>query len=176
MYERLEGLGPSPRPIHLYVDLTVTEGGAKYGWHFFDWATKAPVHVPDQALTGQLTKIHLRIKEFQNKPAYKIEYHVRAGMMNYVIRSGIETFFTRGVILRLEKIETLGDLPTLTFLAEPQDTTVMGSVWIGGEQVWAEWDPDVKLLPKIQDLQKRLGQEPQTPDSIQRDFNDSKQR
>lgn len=176
MYERLEGLGPSPRPVHLFVDLNKTEAGAVYGWHMFDYTTQTPIYVPDQALTGQLTKIHLKIKEFQNKQNYKIDFFVRAGQRNYVLRSGIETFFTRGVVLQLEKLDNLGDLPTITILAEPQDTTVRGSVWIGGEAIWGDWDPDVKLLPKIQELQKRLGQEPQTPESIQKDFNDSKQR
>lgn len=174
MFEQLQGLVVSPRALTLYVDRTQTEDGSVFGWHLYDKKSDKRIYISKPAVQGQLTGIRMNIQEFQQKQAYKISFIMTCGDRVWRIKSGVDTIFSRGIVLALKMIENLGQLPTLTILTEPGDTTVYGSIWIGGEQLWPERDDDIKLFPIVQELQKIIGCEVQTPESIKADFENFK--
>lgn len=170
MYEQLEGLGPSPEPIYLFVDLGKTPEGDVHPWHMWDAASTKAIPVFQQSLTGRLVSIRLQIKEFQQKQNYKIDFKILSGTRTWILRSGTETIFSRGVLLGLQKVPNFRDF-FIKIHAKPGDTTVYGNVYdINNNRFEAEWDTDVKLLPIIQELQRKLEQDPQTPASIKADF------
>lgn len=177
--QSMEGLGPSPEPNYLYVDLGKDEQGRVYPWHFWDpdSNTQTPVYLP--ALTGRLVDIRLRKNVYKGDELFKVMFKVQAGRTTWFIRSGVETTFSRGVLLSLRDIiPALKKRPELTFYAKAGDESVYGSVYFAetGELVPKEWDKEAQLLPIVQELQEALGVERQTIQQVRQEYDDRQRR
>lgn len=153
------GLGPTPDPIYLYVGETESDAAC---WYTLD-PQNNQVPVKEPALTGYLAALRVTEKEFKGKPNYKLDILMKADR-NYVIRSGVETSFSRGVLLALEAIvQGAGDIHDPLVIAVQrgdEDKVVFGRVYLAatGERIKAEWDRDCKLLPIIEGVQAALGE------------------
>lgn len=173
-----EGLGPSPKPQRLYVDRGEVEGsGEVYGWYALDDNNvKTPVFEP--ALTGTIQQLKIVKTVFNNNEILKLDITVHAGRTTWIVRSGVETTFTRGVVLTLAALppEALGD--EFTILAEPADKGVYGSLYNAktGEWIRKEWDKETKLFPIINKLRELLGAEPQTIEGIRQEYAERQER
>lgn len=172
MLERdLEGLVPSPEPTHLYVELGKDPDGTVYGWHTYTRVDDKSTPIYSPAVRGILTGITMKQQEFQGKKNLKIDFRVKSGDRVWIIRSGVDTVFTRGVLLALDMIEDLTQ--PIVIHAKPADTSVYGNVFLSNlERVVAEYDAEKKLFPIAQALQGQLGQVPQTMAEIEQEFND----
>lgn len=175
----MEGLGPSPEPNYLHVDLGKTEDGRVHPWHFYDYDSNLQIPVFEQSLTGRLAEIKMKKGVFQQKEHFKIMFKIISGRTTWYIRSGVETTFTRGVILCLQKINGgLKEMPELLIHAKPGDTSVYGSVYYAAtmDPVLKDWDKDVKLMPIVNEIQQHLGQEPQTIAQMRQEYDDNLRR
>lgn len=174
--DQLEGLCPSPEPTHIYVELGKTEDGVVHPWHLYDKLSDRATPIFSPCIMGQLFAIELKIQEFQRKENFKIMFKVRSGDRIWFIRSGVETTFTRGIVLALRTLNDDQLHGSLKFYAKPGDTAVYGNIYtIMNDPVVTEFDKDAKLLPIINELQRRLGQEPQDIKKLQQEFRQSKQ-
>lgn len=148
------GLGPLPTPFYIYV------GEAPDGclWYFLapDTTDKVPVHEP--ALCGTLREVRTLTKTFKNKPVEKLELEIHADR-RYVIRSGLDTMWSRGILLSLEQTADLSS--PLYFCVRPSDKNekiVFASLYTSqGERVKHEWDGERDLRPVVTALRARLG-------------------
>lgn len=159
------GLGEPPVPVYLFVKLNKDEDGV-YCWYTRDNDTNFPVR--QRALTGYLKDIKMKLQDYKGKRSVKVDFKFQADRV-YVVRTGAETTFLRGLVLDLVSLTSLEE--PICLACEPGDEAVYARVYTAyGERSAAEWDKDVQLFPLIQTLQERLGSEAQTMEQLNRDF------
>lgn len=168
MSEVKMGLGSSPDPVYLYVGESETEDGEIHPWHMYDHDAKKQIPVKERALTGILSEIRMKMgPEFKGKKPVKLQLRVDTGEQPYVIQSGVETTFTRGVLLALDMTEDLAS-PLMFVVANGGEKVVFGRVHkSNGERIKIMWDKERKIFPLVQKLQQRLGHRAQTWEDVQ---------
>ena len=111
------GFGNSPRARYIYVN-------RQYSpclWYFWDGAKKEHEPILFQALTGIVEKLEIEQKEYKGKPEVKANLHIKADR-NYVIQSGLETLFAKGLVYTLSKLPVTSFNKPITIAVEPGDT------------------------------------------------------
>lgn len=73
------------------------------------------------ALTGIVERLEIEEKEFRGKPDYKVNLHIKANR-NYVIQSGLETLFAKGLVYTLSKLSSTVFTQPITIAVEPGQT------------------------------------------------------
>jgi hypothetical protein len=86
-------------------------------WYFWDGAKKEHEPILFPALTGIVEKLDTEKKEFKGKHELKINLHIRADR-NYVIQSGAETMFAKGLIYTLSRLPIAAFTQTVTIAVE----------------------------------------------------------
>lgn len=152
------GLGELPMPVRLYVGQE-SDGTKQCGWYTVDHSTDAKRAISDPALHGFLRKIELVEKKSQRRgDAMKLDLHVQADKP-YIVRSGLDTIFTRGAILALDAIDTFERPITIAVIpgTEGEGKAVFARVYQDGQPIRVEWDAKIDLQPMIVRLARRLG-------------------
>jgi hypothetical protein len=111
------GFGHSPKPRYLYANRQYPD----CLWYFWDGAKKEHEPIQFQALTGIVEKLEVEEKEYKGKPDYKVNLHIKADR-NYVIQSGYETLFAKGLVYTLAKLPVTSFNKPITIAVEPGDT------------------------------------------------------
>jgi hypothetical protein len=97
------GLCNPPEPIYLFVNQGEVNGES-YVWYNFDISQDKRIPVTKKALTGYLSELRLTTKEFKGKDNLKLDIVVSADEL-YVVRSGIETNFTKSFLLAASGVQ-----------------------------------------------------------------------
>ena len=171
------GFGYIPVPQYIFVGgKDAQTEGPEYLWYSIDFKTNKPLPIFDQALTGYITGIRMINKPYKGDDAVKVDISIQADR-KYVVRSGIETIFTRGLLLALEIFDNLKDIP-VTICVTPGDekNVIYASVYdaVNGEVVKFDWDKSKKLSPVVVGIQKQLGQEVQDIKKVLEEGRDKK--
>lgn len=111
------GFGHPPRPRYIYANRQYPD----CLWYFWDSAKKEHEPIAFHALTGVVERLEVEEKEFRGKPDYKVNLHIRADR-NYVIQSGLETLFAKGLVYALSKLPVAAFTQAITIAVEPGDT------------------------------------------------------
>ena len=111
------GFGHSPRPRYIYANRQYPD----CLWYFWDGAKKEHEPILFQALTGIVEKLEIEEKEYKGKPEFKVNLHIKADR-NYVIQSGYETLFAKGLIYTLATLPVGFFSKPMTIAVEPGDT------------------------------------------------------
>ena len=111
------GFGHSPKPRYLYANRQYPD----CLWYFWDGAKKEHEPIQFQALTGIVEKLEVEEKEYKGKPEFKVNLHIKADR-NYVIQSGYETLFAKGLVYTLSKLPVTSFNKPVTIAVEPGDT------------------------------------------------------
>ncbi len=93
------GFGHPPKPRYIYTNRQYPE----CLWYFWDGENKRHEPIQFNALTGIIEKLDTEEKEYKGKRNLKINLHIRAER-NYVIESGSETMFSKGLLYTLSKL------------------------------------------------------------------------
>lgn len=161
------GLGGSPDPIYLHVSETTDGEGEVHPWHI--WDGKKAIPVKDRALTGILSSVRLKLgPEFSGTRPVKIQLRVETGDQPYVIQSGANTTFARGILLALELVEDFS-VPLKFVVANGDKKVVFARLHRtpSDERVKIVWDKERRLFPLVQKLQAKLGQRTQSWEDVQ---------
>jgi len=156
--EIIWGLQEPPMPVYLFVGENTVDGRVSL-WYEFDHNKLEPIPVFERALVGTLGNLILHAKEFKGKWAVKLDTVFQTPDQNYVVRAGVETNFVRSLILSLVQVEDF-DKPLTLVLSPGDDGKVIFCAVHYTEtnlKIKYEWDPEMRLLPIIQGLQKHLG-------------------
>lgn len=167
MSEVKMGLGGSPDPVYLHVSESIDGEGEVHPWHM--WDGKKQIPIKERSLTGILSGIRMKLgPEFSGKRPVKIQLRVETGDQPYIIQSGAQTTFARGVLLALDMVEDLS-VPLKFVVANGDKKVVFARVHRvpGDDRVAVIWDRDRKLFPLVQKLQQKLGQRSQTWEDVQ---------
>jgi len=153
------GLCDPPEPIYLYVGAGELQG-QQYLWYQYDLESQQRKPVFKRGLTGYLKELRVTAKQHKGKDANKLDVVVRCDRI-YIIRSGIETNFTKTLLLTLSVVSDVSS--PLTLAVAPGDDVVFARLYNAttGERVKAEWNPNAPWLDLIQAINQKLGVSPQ---------------
>ncbi len=87
-------------------------------WYFWDGENKRHEPILFNALTGIIEKLETEEKEHKGKRNLKINLHIRAER-NYVIESGSETMFSKGLLYTLSRLPVEKFSQAITIAVEP---------------------------------------------------------
>jgi hypothetical protein len=101
-------------------------------WYILDDNDKAHYQV-DNGVTGILTGLSLRISKGGKEDLTKLSFWMQAGEKKYRIESGMETVFSRGILLGLNSIphEDRGSLLTIAVKPSNETSGTAGNVVYG---------------------------------------------
>lgn len=155
------GLGEPPTTVYLFVEASDDTGDGRTPWHTYDFDSEKKIAINKTALYGYLYGIYLKIKEYKGKEGFKIVYQFKTPR-KYFIQSGVETTFSRKLLLSLDLVKDFSQPLCVSAYVGDSESVVFSTLWdIQGNIIKAEWDETRKLLPIVQELQKRLGCEVQ---------------
>jgi hypothetical protein len=169
MAEMKLGLCNPPLPIYLYVDKLSDEGGV-YGWYNYDFHQDKKVPVIPRALTGYLSELRLTDKDFKGKDNLKLDIVVLADEV-YIVRSGIETNFTKSFLLAASIIEDFSK--PLMIVVNPGDENVIFCNLYDAEtkaKIRHDWNPNTDWAEIIQDIQTKLSCDGTRSYGLEEDF------
>lgn len=149
------GLCDPPEPIYLYVGSGELQG-QQYLWYQYDLESQQRKPVFKRGLTGYLKELRVTAKQHKGKDANKLDVVV-SGDRIYIIRSGIETNFSKTLLLALSVVSDFSS--PLTLAVAPGDDVVFARLYnaTAGERVKAEWNPNAPWLDLIQAINQKLG-------------------
>lgn len=158
------GFGDPPIPTYIYVG---DSGDPNAPWYEVDYKLDKKIPILQTALTGKLIGLKMVKKNTKKGDVVKLDISFQADK-RYVIRSGVETYFTRSFLLAAEKMDMLDELVTLVAIKGNDQSVVFCKLYyaINHEGIKSDWDPKIKLLPKINALQTRMNIHPQTYDEV----------
>lgn len=90
-------------------------------WYFWNGAKNIHEPIEYPALTGLIEKLEIEEKEFRGKPDPKVNLHIRADRA-YVIQSGLDTLFAKGLLHTLSKLPIEAFKQPITIAVEAGET------------------------------------------------------
>lgn len=162
MREPKLGLCNPPYPRYLFVGQDEGDSGAC--WYELN-ENKNRIYVTERAIAGYLTGIRLEERDMGKfGMKWKLDLLLSADQP-FVIRTGVDTIFARGVILGLNALAVEDALnltePIMIVVApsKQEKKVVFGSVYVEatGRRVKYEWEKDAELVPLIRHLQTFVG-------------------
>lgn len=158
--EKTLGFIELPIPKMIFIGGSDEKASEQYCWYFLG-ADSQIQGIPHFGLRGTIEGFRTKRQDFKGKPNYKLDIFLNSDR-KYIIRSGIETIFTRGLLLNLTEYLSSGkDLktPLIIGVKRGEGNVVFNQTFGDDDKVIrADWDKDMKLLPLIWELQKNLGQ------------------
>ncbi|MEW6495320.1 MAG: hypothetical protein AB1589_22810 [Cyanobacteriota bacterium] len=149
------GLCKLPEPIYLYVR-NGEEGGNSYCWYYHNPDTKVNTPETSDGLCGHLSELRITAKEYKGKENIKLDIVISAGE-TYVIRSGIETNFSKSFLLAIALIEDLSK-PLIIGCSAGKENVVFCNVYDAATKarVKAEWNASADWASIIDSVQSKL--------------------
>jgi hypothetical protein len=120
------GFSEAPKTRYIYANRQYPD----CLWYFWDGGKSVHEPIGSSAITGFIEKVEIEDKEFRGKKDPKFNVYIRVSDRSYVIQSGAETLFAKGLMFTLSK------LPVEAF-AKP----IMIAVEAGEEAVKTARDP-----------------------------------
>lgn len=149
------GLCSLPEPIYLYVSNGDSEG-KNYCWYYHNPDTK--VNTPEylSGVCGYLTELRLTYKDFKGKESTKLDIVISADE-NYVIRTGVETNFSKTFLLAIALVEDLSK-PLIIGCSAGEQNTVFCKVYYATSKsrVKADWNAHADWASIINLVKSRL--------------------
>lgn len=90
-------------------------------WYFWNGAKNEPEPIECQALTGMVERLEIEQKEYKGKLDLKVNLHIQAER-RYVIQSGLETQFAKGLLYMLSMLPISALAQPLAISVEPGET------------------------------------------------------
>lgn len=111
------GFGHPPKSRYIYANRKYPDAL----WYFWNSTKQSHEPIEFHALTGIVDKLEVEEKEYRGKPDLKVNLHIKADH-NYVIQSGLETLFAKGLVYTLSKLPVAAFTQPITIAVEPGDT------------------------------------------------------
>ncbi|MCC5669811.1 hypothetical protein LC653_39905 [Nostoc sp. CHAB 5784] len=150
------GLCNPPEPIYLYVNQGEVDGES-FVWYKFNISQEKKIPVTQRALTGYLSELRLTTKEFKGRDNLKLDIVVSADEV-YVIRSGVETNFTKSFLLAASLVQDFSK-PLIIAATAGEQNTVFCNLYdaVTKSRIEREWNKNADWATIIHDIQSLLG-------------------
>jgi hypothetical protein len=155
------GLCNPPEPIYLYVNQGESQGES-YVWYKYNIEQNQKIPVHQKGLTGYLSDLRLKAKEYNGRDNMKLEIVVAADE-TYIIRSGIETNFSKSFLLAASLVNDFSR-PLIIAATPGEKNTVFCNIYDATTKanIKREWQKEADWDALISSIQSKLGKEPET--------------
>lgn len=145
-----------PEPIYIYVKKEEIDGKACL-WYQLDHETSKQIGIEHRAIAGYLRDIRVTVKEFKSKENVKLELVVNADE-TYIIRSGIETNFSKSILLALSQISDFSK-PLIFAVQAGNENVVFGRLYDAEikQRISSEWNSNADFYGIINKIENALG-------------------
>jgi hypothetical protein len=162
------GFGHPPSGRYIYANRQYSD----CLWYFYNGEKKEHDPIAHHALTGLVEKLEIETKEYKNKPEVKLNLHLRADR-RYVIQSGFNTEFAKGLLARLNQVSAsaLRSPLTIGVQAGETDQVLFCRLWDSqGEGIKVETMEGLDYVAIAADIAARIagdGDRPAPPPKAQ---------
>ena len=111
------GFGHPPKARYIYANRQYPD----CLWYFWNGGKSVHEPIEHHAITGFIEKLEVEEKEFRGKPDLKVNLHIRADR-SYVIQSGQDTLFAKGLLYTLSKLPVEAFKKPITIAVEAGET------------------------------------------------------
>jgi hypothetical protein len=137
-----------------YIYVGATENSC---WYFFETETNTKIAIAHKALAGYLEVLKVSTKEFKEKKQQKLDILIK-GDKRYCVRSGLDTNFSRGLLLALANLSPEHLLKPIIIAPKLGQDTIFASVFDeAGSRVKFDWNADTSLLVLVEKINSLLG-------------------
>jgi hypothetical protein len=160
------GFGHPPSGRYIYANRQYSD----CLWYFYNGEKKEHDPIAHHALTGLVEKLEIETKEYKNKPEVKLNLHLRADR-RYVIQSGFNTEFAKGLLARLNQVSAsaLRSPLTIGVQAGETDQVLFCRLWDSqGEGIKVETMEGLDYVAIAADIAARIGGDGDRPAPAQK--------
>jgi 3',5'-cyclic AMP phosphodiesterase CpdA len=151
------GFGEPPKTRYIYANRQYPD----CLWYFWDGGKSVHEPIGTSAITGFVEKVEIEDKEFRGKKDPKFNVYIRVSDRSYVIQSGAETLFAKGLMFTLSKlpVEAFAKPIMIAVDAGETDQVLFARVYnpTTGALVFAPYGDDVNWGDVFVKLQNKLG-------------------
>jgi hypothetical protein len=151
------GLIDLPKTQYLYVGRQEDKADPSC---WYRWKDERASPVSATALRGELVDIQINKTTFKGKDSIKLDLYMKCHSQQYCVRSGIDTMFSRSVLLALNEIEDINAANPIVIgvrASKEDENIVFGSVLIGQQPIKALWDKDADMMQLAHHLIQKFG-------------------
>jgi hypothetical protein len=156
------GFNHPPKPRYVYANRQYSD----CLWYFWNGGKNEHEPIAHHALTGAIERIEIETKEFRGKPDIKVNLHIR-GDRFYVLQSGFDTLFAKGLLWSLDQLPSLTAGAVLTIAVEPGDTEQVLFCRVygpDGQSIYAPYPDTTDWVAIAASVQSKLGGESVKPE------------
>lgn len=123
----------------------------------YPWSWPDNIPCKEMALEGKPVGLQIRQSEYKDKVSEKLHLLLKDDEFTYCIRCGLETVFSRGLLLGLRAClsqQTDCQIIISPKISERDSRVIFCNLWANNQRVKIEWDKDIELYYLAQDLSK----------------------
>ena len=124
----------------------------------YPWSWPENVPCKEVALEGKIVGLQIRQSEYKDKVSEKLHLLLQDDEFTYCIRCGLETVFSRGLLLSLRAcLSQQADCQIIISpkVSERDSRVIFCNLWANKQRIKIDWDKDINLYSLAQDLSKK---------------------
>lgn len=124
----------------------------------YPWSWPDNVPCKEVALEGKVVGLQIRQSEYKDKVSEKLHLLLRDDEFTYCVRCGLETVFSRGLLLSLRAcLSQQADCQIIISpkVSERDSRVIFCNLWANTQRVKIDWDKDISLYDLAKELSKK---------------------
>ena len=146
-------MGFTKPPNQAYDKILFVNNCQGYPWSWLD-----NVPCKELALEGKVVGLQIRQSEYKDKVSEKLHLLIKDDEFTYCIRCGLETVFSRGLLLSLRVcLSQQADCQIIISpkVSERDARVIFCNLWANNQRVKIDWDKDINLYSLAQELSRK---------------------
>ena len=146
-------MGFTKPPNQAYDKILFVNNCQGYPWSWLD-----NVPCKELALEGKVVGLQIRQSEYKDKVSKKLHLLLQDDEVTYCIRNGLETVFSRGLLLSLRVcLSQQADCQIIISpkVSERDSRVIFCNLWANKQRIKIDWDKDINLYSLAQELSRK---------------------
>ena len=146
-------MGFTKPPNQAYDKILFVNNCQGYPWSWLD-----NVPCKELALEGKVVGLQIRRSEYKDKVSEKLHLLIKDDEFTYCIRCGLETVFSRGLLLSLRVcLSQQADCQIIISpkVSERDARVIFCNLWANKQRIKIDWDKDCNLYSLAQELSRK---------------------
>ena len=146
-------MGFTKPPNQAYDKILFVNNCQGYPW---SWVNNEPCK--EVALEGKVVGLQIRQSEYKDKVSEKLHLLIKDDEFTYCIRCGLETVFSRGLLLSLRVcLSQQADCQIIISpkVSERDARVIFCNLWANKQRIKIDWDKDCNLYSLAQELSRK---------------------
>ena len=146
-------MGFTKPPNQAYDKILFVNNCQGYPWSWLD-----NVPCKELALEGKVVGLQIRQSEYKDKVSEKLHLLIKDDEFTYCIRCGLETVFSRGLLLSLRVcLSQQADCQIIISpkVSDRDSRVIFCNLWANKQRIKIDWDKDCNLYSLAQELSRK---------------------